>query len=104
MTLPRTPSLPLEKIEQAARCLKALAHPLRLAILCALREQEYCVQELETLTGSSQSNMSSHLATMRDRGILTTRKDGASVYYQVRDPKMFEFLDILQALYCPDEA
>lgn len=92
--------LPLDKIDQASRCLKALAHPIRLAILCALKEGEKNVQELELRTGTTQSNLSQHLATMRDREILTARRAANQVFYNVRDPRMFELLALLQTIYC----
>lgn len=89
-----------DKINQAVDCLKALAHPIRLGILCSLKEGEKNVQQLEEAVGTSQSNISQHLANMRTRNILTTRKVANQVFYTVRDPKMFDLLDILQAVYC----
>jgi ArsR family transcriptional regulator len=91
-----------EKIEQASRCLKALANPIRLAILCALKDGEKNVQSLEHLVGTSQSNISMHLATMRDKAILLSRKDGNQVFYRVKDERMFELLHLLQSIYCKD--
>ncbi len=103
MNSPGMQALDMEKIVKAVRCLKALAHPLRLAILCALREGEKNVQELEGLTGTSQSNVSQHLATMRDKEILIARRDGNQVFYGVRDARMFQLIGILQEIYCKTE-
>lgn len=99
----RTDALPIQdprKIEKACGCLKALAHPIRLQVLCALREGEKNVQQLEQLIGTTQANISQHLGQMRDRDILVTRKEGNQVFYSVRDNRMFEFVDLLQAIYC----
>ncbi|MCS6266662.1 MAG: winged helix-turn-helix transcriptional regulator [Vampirovibrio sp.] len=91
-----------EKIAQASRCLKALAHPTRLSILCLLKEGEHNVQQIETAIGTTQSNISTHLGVLRDKEILITRKEANQVFYRVRDPRMFELLVILQEIYCKD--
>ena len=59
-----------EHIEQAARAMKAMAHPLRLKILCVLGNQEVSVQGIVDSVGTSQSNISQHLAILRDKGVL----------------------------------
>lgn len=63
-----------EHIEQAARAMKAMSHPLRLKILCVLGNQEVSVQGIVDSVGTSQSNISQHLAILRDKGVLRTRK------------------------------
>ena len=93
-----------EKIHAAARCLKALAHPLRLGILCSLKNGEMNVQQLENVLDTSQSNLSQHLANMRERNILTTRRQGNQVFYAVRDERLFALLETLQQLYCQPSA
>jgi ArsR family transcriptional regulator len=92
----------LDKAEQACSCLKALAHPIRLGILCALQHQERSVQELEQILGTSQSNMSQHLAVMKLKNILKARKEGNQVFYAVRDDRLFELIELLKTLFCPD--
>ncbi|PIV71847.1 MAG: ArsR family transcriptional regulator, partial [Rhodocyclales bacterium CG17_big_fil_post_rev_8_21_14_2_50_68_7] len=64
-----------EHIETAARALKAISHPLRLQILCMLGPGEACVQEIVEAVGTSQSNVSQHLAILRDKGVLVARKE-----------------------------
>ena len=68
-----------EHIETAARALKAISHPLRLKILCFVGAQEICVQDIVDAVGTSQSNISQHLAILRDKGVLQTRKDANRV-------------------------
>ena len=63
-----------EQIEEAARAMKAIAHPLRLKILCVLGDQEVSVQEIVEAVGTSQSNISQHLAVLRDKRIIRSRK------------------------------
>ena len=64
-----------EHIDQASRALKAMAHPLRLKILCVLGDEEVSVQEIVDCVGTSQSNISQHLAILREKGVLRTPHD-----------------------------
>ena len=56
-----------EDISRASRSLKAMSHPLRLKILCTLGDQEVSVQDIVDAVGTSQSNISQHLAILRQR-------------------------------------
>jgi len=78
-----------EDIDRASRSLKAMSHPLRLKILCTLGSQEISVQDIVESVGTSQSNISQHLAILRDKGILDSRKDANRVYYRVGDGVRF---------------
>lgn len=82
--------------ELQAEITKTMAHPLRLAILHILREGEKTVNELASLLGVSQSNVSQHLALMRQRQIVKTRKTGATVYYSVSSPKISQACDMVR--------
>jgi len=96
-----------DDIQQAVKCLKALAHPTRLGILCLLREGEMTVYELQTHLACTQSNISQHLSIMRERDILVARKDSNQVFYGVKNPDMYQLLDLLRDVYCrfsPHEA
>ncbi len=75
---------------------KTLAHPLRLAILHCLKQGEKTVNDLTQLTGASQSNVSQHLAKMRQRDIVLTRKAGSNVYYRVSSPKISQACDMVR--------
>jgi len=83
-----------DNIDSAARALKAIAHPLRLRILCVLNEDEYCVQDIVEIVGTSQSNISQHLAVLRDKGVLATRKDANRVYYRVSNPRTLQLITL----------
>jgi ArsR family transcriptional regulator, virulence genes transcriptional regulator len=75
---------------------KTLANPIRLAILHALRDGEKNVNELTGILGISQSNLSQHLAIMRQKGILKTRKQGTSIFYSVTNPKINQACDTVR--------
>lgn len=90
----------VEKAESAAEGLKALAHPTRLLAVCHIGEHERTVGELEEFLGTTQSNVSQHLAKLRDKGILVTRKDGNQVFYRLGDRKVIGLVQALQSLYC----
>ena len=77
---------------------KTLANPIRLAILHNLRDSEKSVNELTEILGISQSNLSQHLALMRQKGILKTRKQGTSIYYSVTNPKINQACDMVRAV------
>ncbi len=89
-----------EDIEQAARSLKAMSHPLRLKILCTLADKEASVQDIVDTVGTSQSNISQHLAILRDKGILTARKDANRVYYRVGDPRTLRLICMMREVFC----
>lgn len=89
-----------EHIEMAARAMKAIAHPLRLKILCVLGDQEACVQEIVDAVGTSQSNISQHLAILREKGVLCTRKDANRVYYRVGDARILQLLGMMREVFC----
>jgi ArsR family transcriptional regulator len=87
-------------IEIASRSLKAMSHPLRLKILCTLGSREVCVQGIVDNVGTSQSNISQHLAILRDKGILSSRKDANKVYYRVGDERTLRLIGMMQEVFC----
>ena len=92
-----------EHIELAARALKAIAHPLRLKILCVVGDQEVCVQEIVEAVGTSQSNISQHLAILREKSVLLTRKDANRVFYRVGDQRILQLVGMMRAVFCGEE-
>lgn len=92
-----------EHIETAARALKAIGHPLRLKILCVLGNTEVCVQDIVDAVGTSQSNISQHLAILRDKDVLLTRKDANRVYYRVGDPRVLQLIDLMREVFCAED-
>ena len=90
-----------DDVERASRSLKAISHPLRLKILCILENKEVSVQEIVDVVGTSQSNISQHLAILRDKGVLTSRKDANRVYYRIGDPRILKLISMMQEVFCP---
>jgi ArsR family transcriptional regulator len=82
-----------------AEFFKALAHPLRVRILEALRLGELGVNELVLRLGVEQSTLSQQLAILRTRDIVVGRKSGNMVFYSVKDPATFRLLDVAQDVF-----
>jgi len=95
--------IPEQKIRMASEGLRAIAHEVRLSVLCHLMQGPMCVQELMEATGSSQSNLSQHLSKMRLMGILENEKRGQQVYYRIANPAFKGLVAALQSIYCPED-
>jgi ArsR family transcriptional regulator len=84
------------KAAAAARLLKALSNEHRLMILCKLTEGELSVGDLSSLVGCQIPNMSQHLSVLRTAGLVTTRRDGSTVFYRLADPRVLEAYRLIQ--------
>jgi DNA-binding transcriptional ArsR family regulator len=82
-----------------AEFFKALSHPLRIAIINALRSGEVGVNDLSAQLKVEQSTLSQQLAMLRSRNIVVGRKEGQSVFYSVRDPAIFRLLDVAKDIF-----
>ena len=90
----------MPKVSQfAAEFFRALAHPVRTRILDELRLGEAGVNGLCVRLNVEQSTLSQQLAVLRSRSIVMGRKGGQSVLYSVRDPEVFELLDIAKKIF-----
>lgn len=90
-----------EDIYNASHSLKAMAHPLRLKILCLLgATTEVSVQDIVEQVGTSQSNISQHLSILRDKGILISRKDANKVYYRIAEPSILHLISAMRSAFC----
>lgn len=89
-----------EDIQQASQAIKAIAHPLRLKILCLLGDQEISVQDIVEHVGTSQSNISQHLAILRDKGVLSTRKEANKVFYRIGDLRTLKLVSMMREVFC----
>ncbi|CAL1239901.1 ArsR/SmtB family transcription factor [Candidatus Methylocalor cossyra] len=87
-------------IVRAAHCLKAMSHPLRLKILCTLGGGQVSVQDIVEQVGTTQSNISQHLAILRDQGILACKKDANRVYYYVDDERTLQLINLMKEVFC----
>ncbi len=84
--------------ELHAEICKTFTNPKRLEILDLLREGEKSVNELVQLAGINQSNLSQHLAILRGKGIVQTRRDGLNIYYSITNPKIIKAFDIMREI------
>lgn len=75
---------------------KTLASPKRLEILSALKEDEKTVSELVEILGVPKANVSQHLAVMRHKGILASRRNGVNIYYRVANPKVIQACSLMR--------
>jgi len=89
-----------EQFNCAALSLKALSHPIRLKILCTLGKGQLSVRDLAATVGSSQSNVSHHLSTLRDKGMLVSTKEAKNVFYRLRDNRMLSMIEMLDHVFC----
>ena len=71
-----------------AEVCKTLANPKRLEIIYALKESELSVGELVKRLGISKANISQHLAILRQRRVVVSRRDGVNIYYCISSPKI----------------
>ncbi|MAB08154.1 MAG: ArsR family transcriptional regulator [Rhodobacteraceae bacterium] len=84
----------------AAAYLKTLAHEGRLMILCHLGSGEKSVGELETLLGTRQAAVSQMLARLREEGLVSTRRDGKTIYYSLSDGDTSRVIGLLYEIFC----
>ncbi|MCB9858321.1 MAG: winged helix-turn-helix transcriptional regulator [Phycisphaerales bacterium] len=88
--------LPLEALEQAAECLRTLAHPHRLRIVQMLLSGEYTVGELAESCGIASHVASEHLRLMKDRGLLGCERDGRCMYYHVSEDGLSSIMSCIE--------
>lgn len=90
-----------DALKEATKCLKSVAHPVRLRILELLMEGEYTVGELADLCEVEQATASDHLGRLRDRGILTQDRRGRRVFYRVAAPAVGGIVDCMRRNFGP---
>ncbi|MEZ5261856.1 MAG: metalloregulator ArsR/SmtB family transcription factor [Acidimicrobiales bacterium] len=89
---------PLQIPQLKAELFKALAHPARIQIMEVLCEGEHAVGEIQPRVGIEPSHLSQQLAVLRKAGLVVTRKEGTSVHYSLRDPRIAELLAVAKQL------
>ena len=97
-------TLDLEKMhiaaEKACRLMKVLSNPDRLMLLCQLSQGEKRVGELEEILGIVQPTLSQQLTVLRDEELVSTRREGKNIYYQIASPQALAVMSILYAQFC----
>jgi DNA-binding transcriptional ArsR family regulator len=89
-----------EDLIVTAASIKAMSHPLRLKILCALAKSELSVQDIVAQVGSTQSNISQHLAILRYKNLLATHKDANRVFYRISDTRTLKLVSMVRDVFC----
>ena len=89
-----------ENIREASEAMQAMGHPLRLKILCLVGNQELSVLEIVEAVGTTQSNISQHLAVLRDHRILEARKEANKVFYRIQDPRVLQMISLTREIFC----
>ena len=90
-----------EDLQRIATRFKMLGEPMRLRILQAVCREPRTVNDIVTTTGSTQANVSKHLALLATAGILTRQKDGQRVYYGMKDPLTVKLCELVRAQMAP---
>ena len=94
----------IEKAREASDMLKALSHESRLLLLCILAESEKSVTELEQFLGERQSTVSQQLARLRLDRLVTTRRDGKTIYYSLANDDVRSVISVIYDIFCATPA
>ncbi len=98
------PAMNMEDLKERARrasdFLKALAHESRLLILCLVAERERSVTELEQMLSLRQPAVSQQLARLRMDGLVTTRRDGKTIYYSLANDDVRRIMGVMYEIFC----
>jgi DNA-binding transcriptional ArsR family regulator len=86
--------------EQAQALLKVMSNPDRLMLLCQLVQGEQCVSDLEQALGIQQPTLSQQLGVLRDAQLVTTRREGKQIYYNITSGEAQAVMQLLYQLYC----
>jgi ArsR family transcriptional regulator len=97
-------TIPLDDMQRSAdrACgfLRSISHPQRLMVLCQLSRGERSVGDLAEALGIRQSTLSQQLARLRGEGLVTTRRDGTSVYYALARDDVMPVIEALYTVFC----
>ena len=85
---------------KAGGLLKVLANSDRLLLLCQMSQGEYCVSELEEMTGIKQPTLSQQLSVLREEQMVSTRREGKQIFYSIASPEGMAVMKVLYELYC----
>jgi len=98
------PEIDADRLETAANMLKAIAHPVRIAILKHLEGgKKLTVTEIHELLGIEQSTTSHHLGILKDKGVLCSRREGKNTYYYLKHDILSQIVDCLQRCTCEEQ-
>lgn len=94
-------NLSAEQLDKAANMLKAIAHPMRIAILNYLDDgKRLTVTQIHELLGIEQSTTSHHLGILKDKGVLSSFREGKNTFYYIRNAHLSEMVECLNKCAC----
>lgn len=99
-TLVNQSKIDFSEVDTVTNCLKVLSNPDRLKILCVLVDGELNVQQIEASTDIHQPTLSQQLTVLRKNNMVSTRREGKLIFYQVCDPKVLALMQTMYQLYC----
>jgi DNA-binding transcriptional ArsR family regulator len=91
--------IPLDALQQAAECLKTLAHPHRLRMVQMLLQGRYTVGELAEACGIPSHMASEHLRLMQHCGLLSSKKEGRKAYYEIAEPHLENIMSCIEVRF-----
>ena len=94
-----------KEIELVAKRINAIAHPLRLAIVCQLVDgRELCVGEIVEAVKTTRPNGSQHLQRLANQGLLHSQREGNRVIYSISDRRLASIIAMVRDVYCVSRA
>ncbi|MBF0430045.1 MAG: winged helix-turn-helix transcriptional regulator [Fibrobacteria bacterium] len=90
-------------VDLVAALLKSMSHPVRLRILCQLRDGEKTAGELQSVIKTTNANITQHLNIMRNQGCISSRKEANYIYSSISNQKILTLINTLQTLFCEKE-
>jgi ArsR family transcriptional regulator len=88
------------QIEEAAMAMQAMSHPLRIKILCLVSSGEVAVSEIVEAVGTTQGNVSQHLAILKASGMVASRSEGKKIYYRIEDTRVVKIVAMTRDVFC----
>jgi DNA-binding transcriptional ArsR family regulator len=87
-------------IEEAAMAMQAMSHPLRIKILCLLSSGEVAVSEIVEAVGTTQGNVSQHLAILKASNMILSRAEGKKIFYRIEDKRVVKIVAMTRDVFC----
>jgi len=87
-------------IEDIAKLLKTMSHPIRLKILCLLQDKEMTVGDIHKEVLTTNANVSQHLSILRNQGIIAYRKDANFIFNRIAEGRVTELIKTMRELFC----
>jgi DNA-binding transcriptional ArsR family regulator len=87
-------------IEEAAMAMQAMSHPLRIKILCLLSSGEVAVSEIVEAVGTTQGNVSQHLAILKASNMIVSRAEGKKIFYRIEDKRVVKIVAMTRDVFC----